>query len=207
MMDQLFVSSHGALRETWRAAFPGAVGVRPADALAGDGLIWVLVPPGQPAARLVGPIRRRAGERPLIILADEPTEDDALAALGAGAAGYCNSHAAPEVLKQVATVVENGGLWVGQRLMQRLLAGTAKLAPPAEGTSPGWAENLTEREREVARAVAQGASNKEIARQLDITERTIKAHVGAILEKLGARDRLQLSLIVNGIETGLPARR
>lgn len=199
MGEQLFISGDGHLREAWREAFPGARGARPADSLSGAGPVWVLVPPGQPAARLVAPIRRRVGERPLIILADEPGEEDALAALGAGAAGYCNSHAAPEVLRQVATVVENGGLWVGQRLMQRLLAGTARLMPPvAEGG--GWAASLTEREREVAQAVAQGGSNKEIARQLDITERTIKAHVGAILEKLGARDRLQLSLIVNGIE-------
>ena len=199
-MDQLFVTPVGELRETWRAAFPEAGCARPSEPLAGQGTIWVLVPPGQPAARLVGPIRRRAGERPLVILADEPTEDDALAALEAGAAGYCNSHAAPEVLKQVATVVGNGGLWVGQRLMQRLLAGTARLVP-ASSTAGDWAAPLTEREREVAQAVAQGASNKEIARQLDITERTVKAHVGAILEKLGARDRLQLSLIVNGIES------
>lgn len=202
MPVQLFISSDGHLRELWRQAFPDAAGCRPADALAGNGPVWVLVPPGQPAARLVGPIRRRAGDRPLIILADEPGEDDALAALGAGASGYCNSHAAPEVLRQVATVVENGGLWVGQRLMQRLLAGTARLVPPPASEGAAWAITLTEREREVAVAVAGGASNKEIARQLDITERTVKAHVGAILDKLGARDRLQLSLIVNGIETG-----
>lgn len=190
----------GELRETWLAAFPDAACARPSETLGGEGTIWVQVPPGQPAARLVGPVRRRAGERPLVILADEPSEDDALAALEAGAAGYCNGHAAPEVLRQVAMVVENGGLWVGQRLMQRLLAGTARLVPPPSAAAD-WATTLTEREREVAIAVAKGASNKEIARQLDITERTVKAHVGAILEKLAARDRLQLSLIVNGIES------
>lgn len=205
MPAQLFISSDGGMRELWRQAFPEAKGVRATDALPGVGPVWVQVPPGQPAARLVGQIRSRAGTRPLIILADEPTEDDALAALGAGAAGYCNSHAAPDVLQQVATVVENGGLWVGQRLMQRLLAGTARLASPPATAAASWATNLTEREREVAVAVAGGASNKEVARQLDITERTVKAHVGAILDKLGARDRLQLSLIVNGIETGRPA--
>lgn len=201
MPVQLFISSDGHLRELWRQAFPDAAGCRPADALAGNGPVWVLVPPGQPAARLVGPIRRRAGDRPLIILADEPGEDDALAALGAGASGYCNSHAAPEVLRQVATVVENGGLWVGQRLMQRLLAGTARLVPPPSATAI-WREGLTPREIEVAEAVAKGASNKEIARQYDITERTVKAHVGALLDKLGVRDRLQLSLVVNGIDAG-----
>ncbi len=207
MPGQLFISSDGGLRALWRQAFPDAAGARAADPLPGDGPVWVQVPPGQPSARLVGAIRRRAGARPLIILADEPTEDDALAALSAGAAGYCNSHAAPEVLQQVATVVENGGLWVGQRLMQRLLAGTARLAPPPEVAGGAWASTLTEREREVAAAVAGGASNKEVARRLDITERTVKAHVGAILDKLGARDRLQLSLIVNGIETGRQAPR
>ena len=96
-------------------------------------------------------------------------------------------------------MVGNGGLWVGQGLMQRLLAGAARLLPP--NPSDGWADTLTEREREVAHAIARGASNKEVARELAITERTVKAHVGAILEKLGARDRLQLSLIVNGVES------
>jgi DNA-binding NarL/FixJ family response regulator len=65
-----------------------------------------------------------------------------------------------------------------------------------------WSAGLTEREREVARAVASGASNKEIARRLGITERSVKAHTGAIFEKLGVRDRLQLSLVVHGRRPG-----
>lgn len=199
MAEQLFLSADGRLRDTWRTAFPAARAQRPAEPLVGDVLVWVLVAPGQKAARQIAALRQRGVAQPLIVLADEPGEDDALAALTAGASGYCNSHAAPEVLSQVATVVGNGGLWVGQRLMQRLLAGTARLLPP--NPSDGWADTLTEREREVAHAIARGASNKEVARELAITERTVKAHVGAILEKLDARDRLQLSLIVNGVES------
>lgn len=199
MAEQLFLSADGRLRDTWRAAFPAARAQRPADPIVGDVLVWLLVAPGQKAARQIAALRQRGVAQPLIVLADEPGEDDALAALAAGASGYSNSHAAPEVLSQVATVVGNGGLWVGQGLMQRLLAGTARLLPP--NPSNGWADTLTEREREVAHAVARGASNKEVARELAITERTVKAHVGAILEKLGARDRLQLSLIVNGVES------
>lgn len=199
MAEQLFLSADGRLRDTWRTAFPAARAQRPAEPLVGDVLVWVLVAPGEKAARQIAALRQRGVAQPLIVLADEPGEDDALAALTAGASGYCNSHAAPEVLSQVATVVGNGGLWVGQRLMQRLLAGTARLLPP--NPSDGWADTLTEREREVAHAIARGASNKEVARELAITERTVKAHVGAILEKLGARDRLQLSLIVNGVES------
>ena len=119
------------------------------------------------------------------------------AALAAGAAGYCNGHAAAVVLQQVATVVANGGIWVGQGLMRRLLTSTARMPSQVESD---WRSRLSPREQEAAGLLARGASNKEIARALDITERTVKAHVAAMLEKLGARDRLQLSLIVNGIK-------
>jgi len=53
---------------------------------------------------------------------------------------------------------------------------------------------LTPRERDVAIEVAHGATNKEVAQRLNITERTVKAHLGAVFEKLGVRDRLQLVL-------------
>jgi hypothetical protein len=59
---------------------------------------------------------------------------------------------------------------------------------------------------EVARLIAGGASNKEVARALDIAERTVKAHAGAIFEKLGARDRLHLALIMNGREPAAAAQ-
>ena len=202
MAEQLFLSADGRLRDIWRGAFPAARALRvtdlAADTLPAEAVVWLLVAPGERAERLIASLRQRGVAQPLIVLADEPGDDDALAALATGASGYCNSHAASEVLQQVAMVVANGGVWVGQRLMQRLLAGTARLLQPSP--SGDWARTLTEREREVARAVARGAANKEIARELAITERTVKAHVGAILEKLGARDRLQLSLIVNGVE-------
>ena len=202
MAEQFFLSADGRLRDIWRGAFPAARSLRltdlAADTLPADAVIWLLVAPGNKAEGQIASLRQRGVAQPLIVLADEPGDEDALAALAAGASGYCNSHAASEVLQQVAMVVANGGLWVGQRLMQRLLAGTARLLQASP--SGDWARTLTEREREVARAVARGAANKEIARELAITERTVKAHVGAILEKLGARDRLQLSLIVNGVE-------
>ena len=78
--------------------------------------------------------------------------------------------------------------------MKRLLS--APMPKAALIINNMWASSLTEREFEVAKAVALGASNKEIATQLGITERTIKAHVGAVLEKLQVRDRLQLALLV-----------
>lgn len=200
-MRPIFLSVDGRRRESWLAAFPSLI-VAPLDRLpAGSALVWVLRPPGQPADAVVQRLRTALGERPLVVLADDPTQDDAMAALAAGAVGYCNGHAAPTVLKQVATVVENGGIWVGQGLMQRLLTATARIVPQAEVTDAAWRSALTAREQEAAILLAKGASNKEIARQLDITERTVKSHVSAMLEKLGVRDRLQLSLIINGVGT------
>ena len=63
-----------------------------------------------------------------------------------------------------------------------------------------WSAALSDRETQVARLVSAGASNKEIAENLLITERTVKAHLSAVFEKLGVRDRLQLSLRVNGLK-------
>ena len=91
-----------------------------------------------------------------------------------------------------------GGLWIGEPLMQRLIGATSRIqAASREDGGEEWSKNLTEREKEVASTLAKGASNKEIASALGITERTVKAHITAIFEKLQVRDRLQLSLIVN----------
>lgn len=199
-MAPTFLSIDARTRDSWREAFPDLVVGGLDDAPVGDGLVWILLPRGQDAAALIGRLGAACGGRPLILLADEPSQDDAMAALAAGALGYCNGHAAADVLRQVARVVENGGIWVGQGLMQRLLSATARLLPEKAGGEQPWRTALTPREQETAVLLARGASNKEIARALDITERTVKAHVGAMLEKLGARDRLQLSLIINGIE-------
>lgn len=199
-MRSIFLSADARLRDSWREAFPDLTAGKLDEPPSGAGLVWVLLPEGKQAAATIARLRRGLAGRPLIVLADEPTEDEAMAALAAGAAGYCNGHAAAQVLQQVATVVENGGVWIGQGLMQRLLSATARLLPEPAAEQGAWRSTLTPREQEVAVALAKGASNKEIARQLDITERTVKAHVGATLEKLGARDRLQLSLIINGID-------
>ena len=199
-MAQVFVSIDARRRDSWCAAFPdlvaGSLENIPLDA----GLVWVLLPAGQAVDAVVSNVRKQLAGRSLVILADEPSENDAMAALAAGAAGYCNGHAAPAVLQQVALAVENGGVWVGQGLMQRLLAATARVLPEPDADNAAWRRTLTLREQEAAVLLAKGCSNKEIARQLGITERTVKSHVGAMLEKLGVRDRLQLSLILNGIE-------
>ncbi len=136
----------------------------------------------------------------LVVLADTPDELLVTEAFALGAVGCCNSYAASEVIRQVATVVENGGLWIGRSLLQNLVKSTGRSINNKiiENHSLGELSVLSDREMQVAKRVGAGASNKEIAVQLSITERTVKAHLSAIFEKLGLRDRLQLSLRVNG---------
>lgn len=198
----VFVSVSGELLPRWVEAFPRAVACRFGETVPASRspvLLWLRLP-GGPVAEVLENVRGIFGPDAMCIaLADMPNDDEALACFAAAAKGYCNTHSVPSLLRRVADVVSHGGLWIGESLMQRLLRGTAHLPPPAPADVPTtWDTLLTVREREVARAVAIGDSNKEIARKLGITERTVKAHVGAVFEKLKVRDRLQLSLVVNG---------
>jgi DNA-binding NarL/FixJ family response regulator len=198
-----FVSEQGDLLPRWREAFPAArackLGQMAADAAPAPQLVWVRLVNGIALPKAFESVRRDIGNVSIIALSDQPDDEEALACFSAGARGYCNAHAVPTLLRNVADVALQGGLWIGESLMRRLLQGTAHIAMPApKGAPADWAALLTARELQVALAVAAGASNKEIARQLNITERTIKAHTSAIFGKLNVRDRLQLSLIVHG---------
>lgn len=159
-------------------------------------MAWLRLVAGLPVAAQIALVRAHVGAAPIVVLSDVPNDDEAMQAFSAAARGYCNTHATAGLLAQVAAVVSQGGIWIGEALMQRLLLATAGVALPAPAEQRSWEAALTGREREVARAVASGASNKEIAQRLAITERTVKAHVGAILEKLGVRDRLQLAVLI-----------
>jgi DNA-binding NarL/FixJ family response regulator len=205
MKHPLFITARVQPLPQWQEAFPNARLIRgqkkriadPAT-LAEASVIWLHVAgDDQTAASWVSAVKAVAQDVPVVVLSNLPQDAQGLAALGAGASGYCSAIALPAVLKQVASVVAKGGLWVGPQLMRRLMQGLAarggKTAHPA-------LDILSQRERQVALAVSQGAANKEIARLMGITERTVKAHLSAIFEKLGVRDRMQLSLLVNGIE-------
>lgn len=202
-MHHWVVDPLGQMMGSWQEALPGIRLASFADkeflAMPG-GVCWCRLRAGQDAGALLADLPRVEG-RPVVVLADEPDEQVVMQALAAGAAGCCNSRAAPEVLRQVALVVGNGGLWVGQSLLQQVVSGASRILQqqPSREASTDWQAKLSEREREVAGRVAVGASNKEIAQQLGITERTVKAHLTAIFEKLAIRDRLQLSLIINGM--------
>lgn len=207
----LFVSPSGEALPRWLEAFPKAIVIAPGTAfkpLPAAMLVWLRLDASLPVAGQLAALRTTVGAAQVIALANQPDSEQALTLFSAGIRGYCNAHATAANLRQVASVVLAGGLWIGEALMQRLLASTQAAMSktpatslPRDAASRAAADRLsilTRREQEVARAVANGASNKEIARQLGITERTVKAHTGSVFQKLRARDRLHLALIING---------
>ena len=205
MKRHLFLTERPQPIPRWVEAFPDALlmcgqGMDTADPamLAEASVIWLHVSgDDQAASSWVGAVKSVTQNAPIVVLSNVPEDKQGLAALAAGASGYCSALTLPAVLHQVAGVVEHGGIWVGPQLMRRLMQGLA--AHSNEATEPAL-DKLSLRERQVAEAVARGSTNKEIARVMGITERTVKAHLSAAFEKLGVRDRMQLSLLVNRVE-------
>ena len=139
----------------------------------------------------------RRADAPLWQHAAWQRNDEGLAVLNAGASGYCHTHAPTATLRQALDVITGGELWVGRALLSRLLR-LVDTRLPRVGLAH-WSAPLTEREREVAQLAAVGDSNLTIADALGITERTVKAHLKAVFEKLQVADRLQLALRVHGV--------
>ncbi len=143
-------------------------------------------------------IRTIAPSGRFFLLSDQPNEDEGLAFLKLGIVGYGNTYISPRRLAEAMRVISNGGVWLGQKVMQRLILETyARAKEKAASDSEQKLVSLTRRERAVAELVAQGQSNLEIAFNLNITERTVKAHLTSIYEKTGAGSRLNLALLIN----------
>ncbi len=149
------------------------------------------------AAGAVDLIGRNPAVR-VVVMSCLPNEDEGIGALRAGARGYCNAYIDPRLLEKVISTVQAGEVWAGRRLIDHLVKMIVSSAAPHSLPIIDNAvfDSLTPREREIAVLVGEGVSNKVIARRLDITERTVKAHLGAVFAKLGLPGRLQLALLV-----------
>ena len=134
----------------------------------------------------------------LVACSSNPNDSQGMAALDAGCVGYCHAFSNIETLLQVEQVVASGQVWIGKSLMQRLLNNVKQVT--SQQTNKNWCEGLTAREIEVAILAANGASNVAIAKQCNISERTVKAHLSAVFTKMNITDRLQLALRVHGIQ-------
>jgi two-component system NarL family response regulator len=118
-----------------------------------------------------------------------------------GVRGCCKSDIEPEQLKAVVEAVQQGELWIRRSLSWRLLNELVVMTREKNQIKRAVSEllaNLTRREYEIATLVGNGESNKQIARRLAITERTVKAHLTEVFRKLDVADRLKLALIVKG---------
>jgi len=145
----------------------------------------------------------------VLILTTFDLDEYAFSALRAGASGFLLKDVPPAELIAAIRTVARGDAVVSPRITRRLLEEYAATLPDlseADRAGDGAAENpalasLTEREREVLLAVADGLSNAEIAERLYVSEATVKSHVGRLLAKLGLRDRVQA--VVFAFQSGL----
>lgn len=195
-MQSLFISPSQIQSPCWLQAFPSAQILCAEHELpvnVSGLLIWVMLGDTFPLVHIAQWVA--AGARVIgLTQAEDPLQ--AKQVLEAGASGYLHYLAVVPVLQQASQVVAVGGLWLGVDLMRQLVLATATLIKSAPTNQ--YLDLLSAREQDVAKAVAAGKSNKEVARELDITERTVKAHLSAVFEKLHARDRLHLVLILSG---------
>ena len=154
----------------------------------------------KPLERQVGEIVNVAGAARVIVLTPVFIEDEEIALLKAGAKGCCRRGIDPESLQQVLNVTSDGGVWVTRSLLPRLVSELRKYVDahrkPAETSADDSLAELTQREREIVRLIVDGASNKEVASSLNISERTVKGHLSNVFQKLGVTDRLKLMLYV-----------
>lgn len=201
MMNQnLFLASPSCQpSERWREAFPAGVSVSALELermSIADSVVWLPSTDAHWQAGLEALVRAHPAAA-VIVVSDMPDDNEALRALELGARGYCHARAVPSLLREAGLAVEHGGLWVGPALLARFVGALRQhvtAARPAPAPAAQLRALLSAREFEVAQAVAGGASNKEAAARLGISERTVKAHLSAVFEKLAVRDRMQLAL-------------
>ncbi|WP_090828445.1 LuxR C-terminal-related transcriptional regulator [Nitrosovibrio tenuis] len=140
-------------------------------------------------------------ETKFIVLSHSISDEIEWALFRTGVRGCCRSTIEPEQLKAVVEAVQHGELWIRRSLSWRLLNELVIMTQEKNRIKRAVGEllaNLTRREYEIATLVGNGESNKQIARRLAITERTVKAHLTEVFRKLDVADRLKLALIVKG---------
>lgn len=160
----------------------------------------------RPIERQVAQVVAASATGRVIVLTEVFQEDEEIALLKAGAKGCCRRGIDPDSLERVINVTQSGGVWVTRSLLPRLVTELRRYAsaPQVPATSkPAVAKPaadklaaLSTREREIARLIVDGATNKEVAAVLRISERTVKGHLSNVFQKLGVTDRLKLMLLV-----------
>jgi NarL family two-component system response regulator LiaR len=207
----LVVDDHAVVREGLRTflqlqdglevvgeAGDGEEAVRQAERLHPDVILMDLVMPRLDGVGAMRELRRRLPASRVIVLTSFADDDRILPAIQAGAAGYLLKNLQPQELARAVRAAHAGEALLDPAVAARLVEAIAH----APGEQP--AERLTPREREVLELIGRGMSNKRIARELGVAEKTVKTHVGHVLAKLGVADRTQAALYA--VRTGLLGR-
>ncbi|MFE2289401.1 response regulator [Streptomyces sp. NPDC059443] len=169
-------------------ASDGEEGIARAEELRPDVILMDIKMPGTDGIEALRRLRALANPARVLIVTSFTEQRTVVPALRAGAAGYVYKDIDPDALAAAIRSVHAGHVLLQPEVAETLLSEDGH--PP----SPGRAGSLTDREREVLRHIADGRSNREIARSLVLSEKTVKTHVSNILMKLDVTDRTQAAL-------------
>ncbi|OIR03160.1 transcriptional regulatory protein DegU [mine drainage metagenome] len=154
--------------------------------------------------RGVSELRRLCPKTNIVVFHDHATDEDEWFLFKAGVRGCCPTNIEGSSLKMMVEAVSNGELWIRRKFLSRLLAQMEQRQVKEQAKHGdqhpdihGLLAQLTDREYEIAVRIGNGESNKQIAYSLEITERTVKAHLTNIFEKLGVTDRLNVALMMS----------
>ena len=142
---------------------------------------------------LIQAFRRMRPQVRLLVLGDERDETYTESVIDAGAHGYLSHSSSEAELHRAVAVVRDGSIWAPRKVLARLLE-RARAGLEEGRTGPAERPLLTRREVEVLRLLVLGRSNREISASLKVEEATIKAHLGRLMRKAGARNRTELTL-------------
>ena len=167
----------------------GATALALAAEHAPDVILLDLKLPGLDGIAVLGELRARASAARVLVLTSATDPASASLAVRSGAAGVLYKDVDPDALVRAIRSVHDGHLLLAPEAAGSLVRST-------DNRGPGAAlDTLTSREREVLAELTKGRSNREIARALRVSEKTVKAHVSAVLAKLGVQDRTQAALL------------
>jgi NarL family two-component system response regulator LiaR len=196
----LVVDDHEVVREGLRAflelqdgievageATDGEEAIAVAERLDPDVVLMDLVMPKLDGLGAMRELRERVPRARVIVLTSFLDDDKLLPALRAGAAGYLLKNAPPPELARAVRAAHAGEALLDPVVAARLVETLAGDGDPLD--------RLTPREREVLELIGRGFPNKRIARRLEVSEKTVKTHVGHVLAKLGVTDRTQAAVV------------
>jgi DNA-binding NarL/FixJ family response regulator len=214
MIRVLIVDDHAVVREGLRAflelqedlevvgeASDGAEALERAAALRPEVILMDLVMPNLDGVRAMRELRDRTPRSRVIVLTSFLDDERLLPAIQAGAAGYLLKDVEPSELARAIRAAHDGEAIIDPTAAARLVRAIAE----GSRATAQERERLTRRERDVLELIARGRSNKRIAFELDISEKTVKTHVGHVLAKLGVSDRTQAALLA--VREGLVEQR